>query len=144
MKISKVLTKAIALVILFRGLLLVLGSILFGMDVLKGLAQMKPTLYVQFPYYILLAISAIGILRSRKWGIYLLFSLLAFDIFYWIVLGYYQPILAIILNSKHYPLTKVYGLILLFYKRLLVPIFLFIFFSLPQIKKLFVKHFNAI
>jgi len=138
MKILKVLTKIIALIILFRGLLLVVGSILFSIDVLKGVVQMKPTLYVQFPYYILLVISAIAILRSQKWGIYLLFYLLAFDIFYWIALGFYQPLIKMALSAKH-SLVTIYGFIMIFCKRLLVPMLLFIFFSLPKVKGEFTK-----
>lgn len=138
MKILKLLTKIIAVIMLVRGLLLVLGSILFGIDVIKGMAQMKPTLYIQFPYYVLLVISAVGILRSKKWGVYLLFSLLAFDLFYWIVLGYYPPLIRMALAAQH-SFVKVYGLLMIFCKRLLVPLTLFIYFSLSKVREGFAK-----
>ncbi len=136
MKILKILTKVIAIVILFRGLFLVLGSILYMIDVLSGLEKIKATFYTQFPYYILLIISAWGILKSKKWGIYLLFALLAYDIFYWIVLGYYQPLIKMTLAAKHL-LVKIYGFTMIFCKRLLIPLFLFIFFSIPKVREEF-------
>ncbi len=134
MKTLKFLTKAIAIIILFRGLFLLLGSILYMIDVMNGLEKIKSTFYTQFPYYILLVISAWGILKSKKWGVYLLFALLIYDILYWVVLGYYQPLIKMALAVK-YPIVKIYGFIMIFCKRLLIPMLLFIFFSLPKVKE---------
>ena len=111
---------------------------MYLIDVMNGIEKIKSTFYTQFPYYILLIVAAWAILKSKKWGIYLLFVLLTYDVLYWVVLGYYQPLVKMALAAK-YPIVKIYGLCLIFCKRLLVPMFLFIFFLLPKVKGEFSK-----
>ena len=132
--IAKALIKIVAICIFIYSLLLVLGSILYGINIFYGLETIKPFYFVQPPYYILLLTSAVGILKAKKWAINLLFVLLAFNMLFLLSTGYYQGLMNVILSHSKDRLAMVIGFILFFWHTLVMPIFLFIFFSLPQIR----------
>lgn len=132
----KFFAKIIAVVILVYGLFLTLGAILSIINASYGLEKMNPLIYERTPWYVLLIISAWGILKTKRWAVYLLFTLLAYDIFSWIIHGYFLGMFQIAWHAKH-SILKVYGVFLIFYKKLLVPILLFTFFPLPKVREQF-------
>ena len=142
MKILNLVIKIIAVIMILKGLFLLFGVVLFLIDVINGIEHIPATFYTQVPYYILLIVSAVGILKSKKWGIYLLFTLLAYDICYWGFLGFYQKIFHMMLSAKTYT-GRLILFLYLFYERFLVPIFLFIFFSLPKVREEFSQQKKA-
>jgi len=105
---------------------------------LNNMPDFLPSLfYLKWVYFVLLLISGLGILKTKKWAVNGLFVLLLAKIIYEISIGVYSNVFALLGQNQYTILQKTLMGGYFFGISILLPVFIGIFFSLPSIKGLF-------
>ena len=133
---ARLVIRIIAIILLIYAILLIGGSVLIFVDMIHGEETTSLKYFLRYPFYLLLFIASIGILRLRKWGVVLLFCAIFYDVIYWFLPGIYQDAFRMFLNTNNNS-EKFIISVFLFYKRLLMPTILTCFFLAPQVRREF-------
>lgn len=137
--VKRLIIRFIATCIILIGLFFTLGIVLCCIDAMEGKGSLKFINLLHAPFYLLLVVSGVGIMRLRRWAVYLLYGLLIFDILYWFIPGFYQGLFKMIMDPQRSEMSRVLIFLYLCYKRFLIPILAYGIFSHTRLKTEFQK-----